>query len=359
MNDSIFDHFIKRNKDKTGKPTTYVIEEKKHKLGSGSDGIIYEVKCQGSNRTLAAKLISNSNHKKDKKLEIIQELKSPNIIRIESILTKKVEGEIYSVIIMEKAILKDLGKLNYSYFYHNLLKLLYEPFDEHLGDCFLRFYCKQMIDSLELLNRNNYVHFDLKPENILITLNLNIKLSDFSLLTKVNENENLKIPGGTPGYVSREYYDKQKISKVDLQKQDYFSLGSTLFYLKYGENMLDYDKYSDALLNKDRITDILHHKIEYIKSRPFSDNDFIKFLLCLIQYNPKERPIFEEIYRNKWLNRDLDLMKSIIIGNEADEEKLIMELQKSDFLKMKKKEKGEKNITYKKFVFKVFKRKNK
>ena len=178
-------------------------------------------------------------------------------------------------------------------------------------------------------------------------------------MTKVNENENLKIPGGTPGYVSREYYDKQKISKVDLQKQDYFSLGSTLFYLKYGENMLDYDKYSDALLNKDRITDILHHKIEYIKSRPFSDNDFIKFLLCLIQYNPKERPIFEEIYRNKWLNRDLDLMKSIIIGNEADEEKLIMELQKSDFLKMKKKEKGEKNITYKKFVFKVFKRKNK
>ena len=78
--------------------------------------------------------------------------------------------------------------------------------------------------------------------NILITLNLNIKLSDFSLLTKVNENENLKIPGGTPGYVSREYYDKQKISKVDLQKQDYFSLGSTLFYLKYGENMLDYDE---------------------------------------------------------------------------------------------------------------------
>lgn len=358
---NIFKKYLNNTKDKNGKSINYVIEQYKNKLGSGSDGVIYEVKCQGSNRTLAAKLISNRNEKKERRLEMIQELKGPNIIRIESVLSKDIKPEKYAMIIMEKAALRDLGKLNYSYFYHNLLKLLYEPFEEHLGDNLLRFYCKQIIEGLELLNRNNFIHFDIKPENILITLNLIVKLSDFSLLTKAKEGENSKIPGGTPGYISREYYDKEKITKEELQKQDYFALGSTIFYLKYGEIMLEYDKYSDPLMNKDRITDLLHKRIEYIKSRPYADDDFVKFLLSLIQYNPNERPVFEQIYRNKWLNENLDIMKSVIIGNEADEEKLIMELQKSDFLKMKEKEKEEKiithNITHKKFVFKVKKRK--
>ena len=358
-NASVFKKFLGKNKDKNAKPNNYVIELYKNKLGSGSDGVIYEVKCQGTNRILAAKLISNRNEKKELRLKLIQELKGPNIIRIESVLSKDIKSEKYAMIIMEKAVLRDLGRLNYSYFYHNLLKLLYEPFEEHLGDNLLRFYCKQIIESLEILNRNCCVHFDIKPENILITLNLIVKLSDFSLLTKIKESEKSKIPGGTPGYVSREYYDKKELAKEELEKQDYFALGSSIFYLKYGEIMLEYDKYSDPLMNKDRITDLLHKRIDYIKSRPFADNDFINFLLSLIQYNPEERPIFEHIYRNKWLNKNLDIIKSVIMGNEADEEKLIMELQKSDFLKMKEKEKNQKIMTHKKFVFKVKKKKYK
>ena len=42
------------------------------------------------------------------------------------------------------------------------MKLIYETFDEHLGDNLLRFYSKQIVDELEILNRYNYVHFDLK-----------------------------------------------------------------------------------------------------------------------------------------------------------------------------------------------------
>ena len=182
-----------------------------------------------------------------------------------------------------------------------------------------------------------------------------LKLSDFSLLSKIKEDKESKIPGGTPGYMSREYYDKKVLSKEDLQKQDYFALGSTIFYLKYGENMLNYDKYDDNLMNKDRITDLLHKRIDFIKSRPFADEDFNYFLLSLIQYNPDERPNFEQIYRNKWLNQNSDLIKSAIMCNENDEEKLIAELQKTDFLYMKDKEKNEKNISQKKFVFKKHK----
>ena len=41
-----------------------------------------------------------------------------------------------------------------------------------------------------------------------------------------------------------------------------------------------------------------------IKSGKLSDKDFINFLCSLIQFKPEDRPNFEEIYFNKWLNKD-------------------------------------------------------
>ena len=57
---------------------------------------------------------------------------------------------------MEKAILRDLGKLSDYYHNHNLLKLIYNPFNEMAGDSLVRFYTKQIITALEILNRGNY-----------------------------------------------------------------------------------------------------------------------------------------------------------------------------------------------------------
>ena len=69
-----------------------------------------------------------------------------------------------------------------------------------------------------------------------------------------------------------------------------------------------------------------------------TDKDFIDFLCSLIQYRPKDRPSFEEIYRNKWLNKDVDIINNTFNAFENDEEKLIMELQKKDFLIKKERE---------------------
>ena len=108
------------------------------------------------------------------------------------------------------------------------------------------------------------------------------------------------------------------------------------------------------MLNAERIMELLNVKIAYIRSRQESEQEFIDFLTSLIHYNPDERPSFEQIYRNKWLNSNRDELELITASNENDEEKVIMELQKSDFLINKEKE-----IPKKKGNFRFTKKKKK
>ena len=303
-------------------------------LGRGSFGEVRDIIYK--NKPMAGKIVKMKENEQFGE-QFAADLKGQNIIKITKIISKHINGENYNLIIMEKAILRDLGKLNDYYHNHNLLKLIYQPFDEEAGDFLVRFYAKQIINALEVLNRGDFVHFDLKPENLLISINLVIKLSDFSLLKKIKDTDSVQIPGGTNGYLTLEFYKRNKLSGEDIRKQDYFAMGTTLYYLKYGKQMIKYKKGED---NDSCITTILtqlQKEISRIRSGKFTDQDFIDFLTDLLGFTPKDRPNFEQIYRNKWLNKDSDRLHEVFWGFEYDEEKLIMELQKNDYLVKKEK----------------------
>ena len=93
--------------------------------------------------------------------------------------------------------------------------------------------------------------------------------------------------------------------------------------------------------------------MNHIKSSITSDVDLNNFLCDLIQYKPENRPSFEKIYRNKWLNKKDDF-KTVTFRSGINDEgnKLLFELNKNDFLYQHKNEisKTEKN---KKFKFKL------
>ena len=305
-------------------------------LGKGAFGEVRDVFYKG--KTLAGKVVEKEENEKTEEEVLATELRGQNIIRINKVYTKKIKNKFYDLILMEKAVLRDLGKLNEYYHRFNLLKIiLNNPFEEMTGNNLLRFYTKQIICGLETLDRNNYIHFDIKPENLLITVNLILKLSDFSLLREVKNK--LKLPGGTPGYISPEYYYGDKtVSGEVAKKQDYFAFGSTLFFLKYGKLLLKYKKYEDErIMNGDRIKDLIQRNIYEIKGKKASDKDFIKFESDLIHCSPECRPTFEEIYRNKWINKNNEHLNRIFLAFESDEEKLIMELQKNDHIIKKEK----------------------
>ena len=310
-------------------------------LGKGSFGEVREIIYK--NKVMAGKIVMQDN--RDKSGEYIAyDLKGKNIIKINKIVEKEIDNQYYYLIIMEKAVLRDLGKLTEFYHNHNLLKLINEPFDEITSNSLLRFYARQILNALELLNRNHFVHFDLKPENLLISINLIIKLSDFSLLKKIEDKDKIKIPGGTNGYVSLEYYKRdQKISGEDARKQDFFSFGATLYFLKYGKHMLKYKKLEDNESYILTILEKLQTEISRIRADIFADKEFIDFLVSLIWYTPDARPNFEQIYRNKWINKDLQQLNDTYSFFEYDEENIIIELQKQDFLIEKENEKQERN----------------
>lgn len=306
------------------------IDEYGKDLGKGSFGVVKDVKIK--NKSYAGKLVMKDV---TEEIRLTQELRGPNIIRIQKICKPKVKNNAtYHLVIMEKAILRDLGKLNNYYHEHNLLKLKLDyPFDEQMEDTLLRYYARQIIDGLEILNRNNFVHFDIKPDNILITVNLILKLSDFSILRRVDDGiEDFKIPGGTPGYLTPEYYLTQKLSPQNTRTQDYFALGATLFLLKFGKSFLKYKKYDDKKIIADRIVDLLLRNRNYINKQRLIDENLIYFLLGLVNSKPEERLNFEQIYRNKWLNKNVNYLDNVVTNFETDEEKLLIELLKQDFI---------------------------
>ena len=225
-----------------------------------------------------------------------------------------------------------------------MFKFINSPFTEIVGENLLRYFAKQIINGLEILERNELVSFNIKPENILINAGFRLKLSDFYFLINVKgENAQTKflIPNETRGYVTPEFFRKSETTNqrepVDAniaKKQDYFALGATLFLLKVGHQMLEYKK-NDVSLNEDRIIDLLQRDIARIQSRPLIDPDFISFLCSLMKYAPEERPSFEEIYRNKWLNKNGDVIELITNSyteGEGEENRLLKELLRSDFL---------------------------
>ena len=319
-------------------------------LGKGKFGLVTEVFYK--DKIFAGKLIKEERDSKE--CDLILQFKSPYIVKIIKIFN---DG-IYNFILMEKA-LTDLKTFVDKNRENNIQKLIINPFyDGIISDNLFKYFAKHLIIGLESLERIGYSHFDIKPGNILIFKNMILKLSDFSFLRNQKEEAKynmIKIPGGTDGFSPPEFYMKIYATIENAKKHDYFSLGSTLYNLKYGKYLFIFpeDLYKNREEKKIEIVDYIYNSLErqmnLIKSSKLSDKDFINFLCSLIQFKPEDRPNFEEIYFNKWLNKDSKDISKICQINESDNSKLILELNKSDFLIKKR---NNLNKERKKFIFK-------
>ena len=306
------------------------------KFGGGGFGCVILAEKENENRKYAIKVIRPKN---DKKLEIenVREFRGRNIVKIMQEIYDKKKNDYYLYVMEPSFIgcLKDFNK------YLNESLIFKETFVEEFGDDLMRFFVMQLVNAFRTFYQGNYVHFDIKPDNILIFKNLEVKIIDFSFLKKLKPGYRDGIPGGTYGYTTPEYY--KSINSHDnesLQKQDYYALGAVIYYLKYGTRLVEdnsiYDNQNKKIRNDymdlNNITESIDKGLNRIKTEKYQDKDFSDFLCSLIQFKPYERANFESIIRNKWLNKNKKEINKILNINLADEDNIVLELRKSDFL---------------------------
>ena len=322
-----------------------IVEENKYKFikirGKGGFGFVNEV--QKDDRTYAFKIVFPIEKKNSKgeliekilKTELVKEFRGRNLIKILQEGKGTYNNEDYYFYVMEFSCLGDINKFREGLNDNLIFK---EPFENDVGDNLIRYFTLQLVNAIKTLYQGDLVHFDIKPDNILMFLGLETKLIDFSFLRKLDPEKPQIIPGGTPGYLTPEYFNNSRelLDNDTLRKQDYFALGATLYNLKYGKIFID--NYKDLKV-RDNNDYNLYNSINYIqramntiRSQPFQDKEFDDFLCNLVQYVPEERPDFENIIRNKWLNRNAKEIKKIVDLNGFDEDNLLLELRKSDFI---------------------------
>ena len=252
----------------------------KETLGKGTFG---EVKLAINSQTgekVAIKIISESKLPKQEKInffreiEILKNLKHPNIIRLYSFINN--EKQLYLITEYIKGI--ELFQ------YISLKKKI-----EEVEACI---YFQQIICGLEYLQKMGIVHRDIKPENILIDHYIKeVKIIDFGLSNKYENNSDLlSTLCGSPLYTAPEVLIGKGYNPSPV---DIWSSGIVLYYMLCGK--LPFQGDSDEELYQK----IIEAKIKNIEGVSQEANNLIKKLL---NPNPRKRITFEKIKTHPWFN---------------------------------------------------------
>lgn len=271
-------------------------------------------------RDIIVKNKTNQTKKSQKNKEdnneefFIYDTRGENNIKATKIIIKELDGINYRLIIKENIVLKDKEKFIYFLQNHNLLKLIYNPFNENVGDNALRFFFKKFCLSLDYLNEKN---------NILSSSFEYKLLKNRNIVDIFNINQSKKSCSNLNNYLNNYLSGKER------DKHIYSTFAAILLFLKYiKQKIQNAELYNNNLL----IFYKLEEEIEKIRSEKLIDKEFINFLLVLTELFSNEQPSYERIIRNKWLNKNSEELHIIYCGFEPDQNKLIMELQKNDFL---------------------------
>ncbi len=140
---------------------------------------------------------------------------------------------------------------------------------------------KNILSALSYLHKNNIIHCDIKPENIRILSNNDIKLFDYTLV--YNNDNKLKMPGGTLGYIAPEIMNSDGEAVHFDDKIDVWSLGITL-YIMMENNFPFTDEQLNIQLNIQSIEELINNL-----NQNKWDDKLIDIFKSMIVLDPIER----------------------------------------------------------------------
>ena len=254
----------------------------KGELGKRAFGTCYIYESTKDWNQYAAKIVSKDKLKGKNRQSILTEiniqksLKSPKIVKVKSY--SEDDKNIY--IILELCKNRSL---------YDLLKRR-----KYLSEFEVRNYMFQLIQGVKYLHKKMIIHRDLKPSNILLDEKLELKISDFGLITKLNNIKDRKRTNcGTLFFKAPEVINPGE--KGYSFEVDIWSIGVIMYNLLTGkypfyDKSLDNSKIQNKILN-DQVTfpnndDSYNPKISEIAK---------DLILQILVKDPKKRPGLNQI----------------------------------------------------------------
>ncbi|MDB9487701.1 serine/threonine-protein kinase [Dolichospermum circinale CS-1225] len=162
---------------------------------------------------------------------------------------------------------------------------------------------KQLIDILDHVHSQNYVHRDIKPDNIMLKPNGQLVLIDFGIVKEyIQKTQRQTIANtiiGTPGYSSPEQERQQSGWELNYTS-DFFSLGRTFVHLLTAI-FPDNENLKPDLLSGNEV-------LLWRDQAPEFSEQFKNLIDDLMEYNPKNRP--KNTQEILWLIKKLEDQKS-------------------------------------------------
>jgi len=240
-------------------------------LGKGGFAKCYEVVDMATGEVLAAKVVSKGLLKKDHQRE-----KMSQEIRIHRSMNQKHIVKFFSYfedsenvyMILELCRKKSLMEM------HKRRRAITEPE--------VRYIMKQIIDAVVHLHKSKVIHRDLKLGNLFINDDMEIKIGDFGLATRVDFNgERKRTLCGTPNYIAPEVLKKEGHS----YEVDMWSIGCIMYTLLVGKPPFETSSLKDTYSKIKRN--------EYYIPPKISNNAQI-LIVRLLRPEPSRRPSAEQ-----------------------------------------------------------------
>ncbi|XP_015252899.1 PREDICTED: serine/threonine-protein kinase PLK1 [Cyprinodon variegatus] len=190
-------------------------------LGKGGFAKCYEITDMKTKQVFAGKVVPKAlilkQHQREKmtsEIAIHKSLNHPNIVGFQGFF----EDDDFVFVVLEICRRRSLLEL------HKRRKAVTEPE--------ARYYMTQLLKGVHYLHNNRVIHRDLKLGNIFLNDDMEVKIGDFGLATKIEfDGERKKTLCGTPNYIAPEVLCKKGHS----YEVDVWSLGCILYTLLVGK----------------------------------------------------------------------------------------------------------------------------
>lgn len=252
--------------------TTYM---KGRFLGKGGFARVHELTDLTTNKTYAGKIIPKCRitkpHHKEKiarEIEVHRHLRQRQVVRFHHYF----EDDTNVYIILENCARRSLVHV----LKHR--RTLTEPE--------VRYYMRQLVEGVAYVHSQHIIHRDLKLGNMFLTEDMVMKIGDFGLATRVDDNRNVTICG-TPNYIAPEVLNKLGHS----YEADVWAMGCIMYALLVGQPPFETETlketYSRITTNKYVIPPLLSEPARHLMRR-------------LLHPEPASRPQLDSVLQHEF-----------------------------------------------------------